>query len=142
RHLAPHAHAPPQRPHCYPSHPPTQPPTLSLFSHAPPTTELYTLSLHDALPIYSLTTRRRDGDRVGPGLDVVGDDAMRRAAQLGYALDLQYVRANTLDPGPHLAQKKCQVDDVRFAGGVVDRGDAISGGGHHHEIFRSRHRRH
>src|SRR2546430_1378423 len=28
----------------------------------------------------SLTTRRRDGDRVGPSLDVVGDDAMRRAA--------------------------------------------------------------
>ena len=31
---------------------------------------------------------------------------------------------------------------MRFAGGVVDRGDAISGGGRHHEIFRTRHRRH
>src|SRR5207248_10526062 len=36
---------------------------LSLFSyHTTPTTELYTLSLHDALPIFSGLTGRREAD--------------------------------------------------------------------------------
>src|SRR3989441_6098491 len=90
----------------------------------------------------SLTPGRRDGDRVRPGLDIVRDDAMGRAAQLGHALDLQHVGANTLNAGPHLAQKKYQVDDVRLAGGVVDRGEAVGGGGRHHEVLRPRHGRH
>src|SRR5207237_9277458 len=86
--------------------------------------------------------RRRNTDRVRPGLEVVGDDTVGRAAQLGYALDLQYVGANPLDAGPHLAQKKCQVDDVRLAGGVVDGGDAVGSGGRHHQVLRAGHGRH
>src|SRR5207248_8369311 len=37
---------------------------LSLFSHNPALTELYTLSLHDALPILPAAAARRDEDRV------------------------------------------------------------------------------
>src|SRR5437762_10955657 len=43
--------------------PSTHPFSLFFFFHAPPTTEIYTLSLHDALPIYPnrrMTVVRRD----------------------------------------------------------------------------------
>src|SRR5690606_40277454 len=32
---------------------------LAIFSHAPPTNQIYTLSLHDALPIYRTAVQRR-----------------------------------------------------------------------------------
>src|SRR5207249_11726612 len=37
-------------------------PSHSFFFTAPPTTEIYTLSLHDALPISKLFSARRDRD--------------------------------------------------------------------------------
>ena len=67
---------------------------------------------------------------------------MGRAAQLGHALDLQYVCANALNAGAHLPEEECQVDHVWLAGGVVDRCDAVRGGGRHHQVLRAGHRRH
>src|SRR5204863_7689924 len=51
---------------------------LPFFSHVPPTTEIYTLSLHDALPIFRVGDVRQDtrlaanGKRLRVGLAVGG----------------------------------------------------------------------
>src|SRR5207253_9815121 len=47
------------------------PPVVSFFLHDPPTTEIYTLSLHDALPILRL---------VAPATGVTGAAGVRRPA--------------------------------------------------------------
>src|SRR5438876_2129143 len=90
----------------------------------------------------SLTTRGGDRDGIGPGFDVVGDHPMGRAAQLGHALDLQDVGADALNAGAHLPEEECQVDHVWLAGGVVDRCDAVCGGGRHYQVLRAGHGRH
>src|SRR5690349_23334082 len=58
--------------HIYLSAPvfPTHSPPLYYFFNNPPTTEIYTLSLHDALPIFGRTRpppARRSGGSPGPG---------------------------------------------------------------------------
>src|SRR5438874_1670574 len=72
---------------------------------------------------HTLAPGRGDGEGVGSRLDVVGDHAMGGTAQLRDAFDLQHIGANSVDPGPHLAEEHGQVDDMRLAGRVVDGGD-------------------
>src|ERR1700693_5821723 len=84
--------------------------------------------------------RNREG--VGTRLDVVGDDAMGRTAELGHALDLQHIGANSVDLSAHLAEEHRQVDDMRLTGGVVDGGKAVGGSGGHHQVLSAGNSRH
>ena len=64
---------------------------------------------------------------------------MGGTAQLWDAFDLQHIGADSVDPGPHLAEEHGQVDDMRLAGRIVDGGDAVGCGGGHHQVLRSGH---
>ena len=84
----------------------------------------------------------RDRDRVGTRLDVVRDDPVGRAAELGDAFDLQDVSADPPDAGTHPSQEHRQVHHVRLARCVVDGGHAVGHGRGHHQVLGAGHSRH
>ena len=84
----------------------------------------------------------RDRDRVGTRLDVVRDDPVGRAAELGGAFDLQDVSADPPDAGTHPSQEHRQVHHVRLARCVVDGGHAVGHGRGHHQVLGAGHSRH
>jgi hypothetical protein len=65
------------------------------------------------------------GEHVGAELDPVGDDLMRRAVEVGHALDGEGRGALALDPRAHRAQAAGEVDDLGLARGVADLGRAL-----------------
>src|SRR5207248_1855110 len=72
-----------------------------------------------------LTARGGRRDRVGSGLDVVGDHPVGRPAELPDALDLEDVAADSTNAGAHPPQEEGEIDDVRLAGRVMDGCDSL-----------------
>ena len=85
---------------------------------------------------------RRGSGQEGSGFDPVRHDAMAVAAQLRHALDADHVGAGALDARAHRDQAGRQVDDFRFAGGILDDRRALGEGRRHHEVLGARDRDH
>ena len=66
-----------------------------------------------------------DGERIGAGLDPVGQDAVPGAAEPADAFDHQRRGAGAGDLGAHLDEAIGEVGDLRLARGIVDDGRAL-----------------
>ena len=81
-----------------------------------------------------VAARDRAGDEVGAGFDAVGDDRVVAAMEFGDAFDLDDTRALAADFGAHLDEHRAEIDDLWFAGGAFDAGDAGRERGGHHDV--------
>ena len=74
---------------------------------------------------------RRDQQR--GGLDAVGNEPVRCAAELIDALDVDRGRSQPLDARPQRDEESAEIDDLRLDGRAADRGRAAGkhGGAHH-----------
>ena len=79
------------------------------------------------------------GDEVGADLDAVGDDGMVAAAEARDAFDDDRGGALARDAGAHLGEQRAEVDDLGFAGGGEDAGDAGRERRGHHEVGGAQH---
>ena len=77
--------------------------------------------------------RRRDTPRRGD--DAVADHTVFGRVQLGHAVDRQRRGSRALDLGAHLVEHLAQVDDVRFARGVVDGRDTFCDHRRHQDVL-------
>ena len=85
----------------------------------------------------------RDGGEANErgDLDVVGADAMPRAAEAGAAVDAEDVRANAVDLRTHRDEKAAEVLHVRLARRVDQRGVALGEHRGHHGVLGGGHGR-
>ena len=79
--------------------------------------------------------RHRRRDRPGRGDDPVTDHPVGGRPKLLHTADRQRCRAGPADPCPHLHQHVAQVDDLGFAGGVVDHGLALGEHRRHEDVL-------
>ena len=77
------------------------------------------------------------GDRVGAGLEAVGDDLVLAAAEAFDALDLDGVRAVATDARAHADEHLGGALHFGFGGGVHDACAAARGNGGEHEVLRA-----
>ena len=75
------------------------------------------------------------GDDERAGFDAVGNDAVLRAFQLGYAFHADGGRACAFDLRSHLVQQVGEVGDFGLAGAVLQDGFAFGEGRGHEQVF-------
>ena len=84
------------------------------------------------------TARCGGGGEVGPCFDAVRHDLVLRPAECGGAGDADHVAAGALDLRAHRAKAAREVEDLRFARGVLDQRLAFGERRGHHQVLGSR----
>src|SRR5215831_2009213 len=69
-----------------------------------------------------MTAGDRRGDRVGPGLDTVGDQVVVCVVERVDPLHQNAMRSGTFDTRPHCDQAECEIADLGIARSVQDFG--------------------
>jgi len=83
------------------------------------------------------------GDHQRAGFNLIRNDGVRAAAlQRIHAANADDIRTRAFDAAAHRIEKVGQIDDVRFLGGIVNRGDALCAGGRQHDVDRAADRDH
>jgi hypothetical protein len=75
------------------------------------------------------------GHQVGARLDAIGQHLVVRAVQGLDAVDHDLVGASALDARAHRDQEIREIDDLRFAGGVLDDRLPVGQRGRHHQVL-------
>ena len=87
-----------------------------------------------------LAAGHRHRDRIGAGLDAIGQHGVPRAMQLGDAFDDDARRAGAGDARAHLVQAIGDIQNFRLAGGVGDHGRALGQRRRHQRDMGAAHR--